>query len=384
MRLMSSAGVIVAVSAMPGMARAAAWSFTGSGSLAAAYDDNILFVADQPLADSIGRAEFTANLARVSDRSRWVVAPRLVAVEYDRYHTYSHSEQYLTLSNLSGGERAASNLSFNLTRDTTLTSELGLTGLASTNKRRQSSNLSWSPSLQATQQWAYGAQLGATAVRYADAAHTSLVDYNYGALSLYTSYLPSPISKLTLQLSGGRLRVPDNGIYDNSNYAATIGYERALGERWRLSLSGGPSQIRGAAATADRGEVYAASVARQLEHNSFTLSISREVTPNGLGLLSRHEQLTLGAQQALSERLSFRLNGIWARTRNVAPGGGLQQFKLEYRDVVAALNWDCSPTWHLTVDLGHGQQAFDSAAATARRWHASLGVGWSGLERVLH
>ena len=264
-------------------------------------------------------------------------------------------------------------------------SELGLTGLSSTNKRRLSRSLSWSPALQATEKWLWGAQLTATAVRYADAAQTSLVDYNYRSGTLYSSFQLAPLTKLTLQLAAGRLQVPDNASYDNSNYAVTMAYNHALGEKWQFSASGGPSLIRAvAAAAADRGQVYSVSLVRQVEHHSLSFTVSRDVTPNGLGLLSRHEQATLAMQHSLSERLAVNVSSVWSRTRNVLPSGGLQLARLDYSYVDAALNWAWSPNWRLTADLWHAQQRYDSSLGSAQRWHGSLGVSWSGLERALH
>jgi len=385
MRAISSAGMLVAVATTSTAARAAAWSYTGAGAVDAAYDDNILFVAHDPLVDHSGRLDYAATLLRVSDQARWSLLPRIVAVAYDHDRIYNHTEQYLTISNVVSGERDSSNLSFNLIRDTTLTSELGSTGLTAINKRRQSSNLSWSPSRQVSERWVLGAQFGATVVHYADAARTNLVDYRYGMAALYSSYVLSERSKLTWQLSGGRLQVPDNGLYDNDNYATTLAYDRLLTENWHLSVSAGPSLIRGAAAAgADRGTVYGFSLTRALERNKVSLSVSRDVTPNGLGLLARHEQAALNLTHTVGEHTALSLDGVLMQTLNLLTTGGLQLSKVEYSDVNAGLNWSWAPTWRLSMGIGRGQQVNDAIGDRARRWHGSLGVRWSGLEHVLH
>jgi hypothetical protein len=382
-RILFTAGALVATAGRP--AHASAWTASATTGGGVGYDDNVLFVADQPIHDYYGRLDASASLQYVGNHSKVELQPRLAAYDYRSFTLYNRVDQFFKATLGQTTERGKSELFISGSRDTTLTSEVGSTGLTETNRRHNGLQAGWAPEYQATEQVHFGAQFSAQGNRYLDAAQTSLLDYDYGSAAANASYAVTPLASLQLQLSGGRLQVPGQPLRTTKNYAATLGYTRQLGPLWLLDAYIGPSWIQTRTlAGASRGEVYALDATRTSERGTLSLKLHQEVTPNGFGVLSRTQQGTLTMRHSATEHLSFGIAGRWSRTRNLLPLFGFELSRLAYNDFTASADWAPAATWYLSLSVGHGQQGYLNAPQPARRTHAALAFVWTGLERVLH
>jgi hypothetical protein len=381
--MLFTAGALAAVAGRP--AHAGAWTAGATASGILGYDDNVLFVADQPIHDYYGRLDAAATLQYVGNHAKLALQPRLVGYEYGSFTLYNRVDQFFNATLGQTWERGKSDFSVGGSRDTTLTSEVGLTGLTATNKRHQGLQASWSPDYQATEQLDLGAQFSAQGNRYQEAAQTALLDYDYGSSAVTAGYAVTPLASFHLQLAAGRLQVPGQPAHTTKNYAATLGYTRQLGPLWLVEASYGPSwtQARALASTT-RGEVYSLDATRTSERGTFSLKLDQNVTPNGFGVLSRVQQATLAMRHSATEHLSLGLTGRWSRTRNLLPLSGFELNRLTYSDFSASADWTPAAEWYLSLSVGHGQQGYSAAPLPARRTHAALAFVWTGLERVLH
>jgi hypothetical protein len=347
------------------------------------YDDNVRLSNSAPVADHQFVADASGMLAYQDDAYSFRVSPRVLAVRYDNDKTLDRTEPSLLLQGTQSTETGETSLSFSGTQDTTLTSELGLTGLSDVNKRHRLGSLTIARSWSAAERVSVGTQLFASASRYLDAEFTGLVDYNYGSAVLNTSYDWTERSTVTVQASIGKLQVPDVAAYDKTNLAATLGYRVQLAPRWLAELSVGPSLIR-TRGRAETGSVYNVSIKRNAEVATIDLSLTRDVTPNGLGLLSRRDQAHLGFTRTLTERWVTDWSATWIRTQNILPAGGRTQDAVQYADITGNLRWRMTPTWSVAVALGSTRQRVGHAQPTATRQHAALNVSWNGLAHTLN
>lgn len=359
-----------------------AWTLTERGRASADYDDNVLLSYDDAIETAKLSAEAAASLARQDDAFRLRIEPRIATVRYLDAAEFDYTAGYLRLNARQTSERSSLEFALDGTQDTTLTSEEGSTGLTQVNKYHRSAVLSVTPSLQWTERLAAGGQVYATVHRYVDAELTGLIDYDYGMAAGSMSYGLGELSRLSLQISAGKLRVPDDSGYDKTNFAATLTYTKQFDEHWQAVVSFGPSEIRTDAAS-NSGVVYEVSATRKSELFNMSAAIKREVTPTGQGALTRRDEASLGFYRSLSERASLNVGGRWIRNRNVLPSGGLELNAVRYAGASARFNWSLAPTWSLSLSFGYTQQSHSWIDDTARRRDAGLSLNWSGLERVL-
>lgn len=368
------------LSAVP--ARAGDWSVAAQGTITSSYDDNIRMSAANTTAGWTGTGQVGAQLQFRDDTVQWRLSPRVRTVRYDNDRTLNRTEYYTTLLGQLASERGSFSVTLNGTQDTTLTSELGLTGFAEANKKHRTGSVSVSNSYSTSERLDVSAQIFASVNRYIDAERTGLVDYDFGSTTVGASYELSERSALSLQMSAGKLQAPDLAQRDKTNYSVNLGYAVKLTPRWNLDLSAGPSRISTATRN-DNGSVYDVTLTNNSERATFNLSATRDVTPTGQGALSRREQLRLGLDNALGPRWSTGWSISVVRNRDLLSAGGLEQ-SVTYGDVAGNLTWLETPAWNISLSGGYTQQRVGSGQPRAERRHAGLNISWNGPARRLN
>lgn len=379
-RILISSGMIAASTPT---AYAGAWNMAGQALAGGSYDDNLRLASANQVADESVMADVSGAFSYQDDAFLLRLNPRVLAVRYDSEREFNRTEQYLTAQTQKTYETGSLSASLSGTQDTTLTSELGLTGLSEVNKKHRVGVITMAGSRNMTERVAVSAQAYASASRYLDAQQSGLVDYNYGSASLSASYDLTRRSNVELQTSAGQLKVPDSAAYDKVNLSATLGYRVQLAPRWRAELSLGPSQIRTQGRT-DTGSIYDASLTHDSELTTFSLALTKDVTPNGFGLLSRREQFRLSLTHSLSERWVTDWSAALIRNQNVLPSGGLEQALVTYSDITGSLKWRYTPTWGIALTAAYARQRIGDVQLAAERRQVSLNITWNGLVRPLH
>jgi hypothetical protein len=380
-RIIMSSGLIAAVSAPP--VHAGAWSVAGQGQLGVGYDDNVRFSSVNPVGAWNGQADVSGQLLYQDDAFLWRLSPHVQAVRYDGLQVLNRTDQYLTILTQKTTETNSTNLTLTGTRDTTLTSELGFTGLAEVNKQHHGITATVSNDWNLTERFDLSTQLYASVNHYIDAAFTGLVDYNYGSALMSADYDFTERSTLTFQASLGKLQVPDVKAYDKTTLSTSIGYAVQFAQRWHASVSVGPSQIR-TQGRDQTGSVYQIAVTRKAERSDLSLSLTRDVTPNGLGQLSRRQQGQISWNTALGARWSTTWSASVTRNQNVLQGNQPAQDSVTYGDLNANLSWRLTPTWSASVAAGYSQQKLSGIALAADKRYATLGISWTGLNKTLN
>lgn len=376
-RVLFTAGLTMAA----GSAHAGVWSWLPSARLNAQYTDNVRLAVHDAEAASSATADLKTSLLRQDDAFSVGFTPRVVAVRYDDYAALNRVDAYVDANAKCTAERGSTALTLSWQQDTTLTSELGSTGLSEVNKRHRSGGATLSGSLLASERISLTGQAFATVHRYVDAENTGLVDYDYGTVAASTVYALAEASQLSLQLSAGRLQVPDYRMLDKNNYALTLNYDTQLNERWHAVLSAGASRVH--RRDDYDGFVYEASVDRKSELLTLRFAGKRSITPTGNGTLARSDRLSLQVSRPLTELVSFSVAAAWTRNRNVAQQGGLDPDSLRYGDIGGNLNWRIAPTWTLSIFVGHAEQRSYGNDRNATRNYGGFNLSWSGIARAL-
>jgi len=275
-------------------------------------------------------------------------------------------------------ERVSWSGALDAVRNTTLTSELGTTGLTHVGYRHESVGGQFQPRWQVTELWATSLTAQVQSDFYAAAA-VNLVDYTYYSAALDNSWRLSQKDTLGVVVRSGRLRVPHSSD-DVSDTSAVLRYARNLNERWSLSLSGGPAWTRGTGPT-QRGENFSFQLQRGAQYGAVSLNLERANAPSGSGYLTKRDSASLALRREFSPLLSASLDARYMRSRNVAGSLGFVFNDVRYRRVEATLNRAVSRQWSAVLRAGYaGQQGIVGGLASGV--DISLGVHWNGENHV--
>ncbi|MDY6947467.1 MAG: hypothetical protein SXG53_17290 [Pseudomonadota bacterium] len=365
-------------------AAAAEWQVVPSAYAGTSYADNPRLLVDGGSSTSGTVGELKAGLKRLTERSELSLLPRLVSSRYSDDATLDSDNQYVTAGYRWLGERSDWNMELGLTRDTTLTSELGSTGLVQSNRRHEAANLMVSPKVMFTERVSGGVQMYLVDNRYVDAAFTGLVDYRYTALSVYsTVMLTDAGSALTVTAQGGELST--DGIRGSETRDATLklGWSFQPWLLWTTSLSAGPSMVETEAGS-DSGFVIDSEIKRLGERWSLTANLGRSQAPTGRGVLTRRDEMKLTFRRSLTERLSADIGAHWVRSEDLLPvPGSSQTYEIDYARLNIGANWRVSRDCSLSLQLAGNTQNYELAVERANGYRASLSIVWNGQPQSL-
>ncbi|MGE0188353.1 MAG: hypothetical protein AB7F79_02845 [Steroidobacteraceae bacterium] len=381
-RILMASGMVAGMSfGMP--TYAGGWGTTGSVQLAGNYDDNARLSTLNVVSAASGSSDLSAKLLYQDDSFLCSINPRMLALRYDGDRTLNRTEGYLTLLARRTTETGSNSVSLAGTSDTTLTSELGTTGLSEINKQRRNVATTINTQWDVTEKFSTSTQLYAAANRYIDAKQTGLVDYNYGSVLINSVYQWTNQSSLSLQASAGKLQVPEYARLNKTNQSVTLGYVVQWSPQWSSNVSLGPSRIQTRSGT-QSGSVYNIGFSREAERSMFSASVAREVTPNGFGSLSQREKYQFNWNVQLTDRWSSNWSATAIRNENIAESGAPAGDRLTYSDISGSVTWRITPTWGTAFTIGQTRQRVGDNQTTAARNHAVLSISWNGLLRQLH
>lgn len=364
-------------------ALAAEWQVVPSANIGTSYADNPRLLPSGGSSSEGAVGEINASLRRLTETTELSLRPRLYSSHYSDDDSLSSDNQYLTAGYRWLGERSEWKSEAGLTRDTTLTSELGETGLVQTNRRRQATTFSVAPSVMLTERVSGGIQMYLLDNRYHDAELTGLVDYRYTALSLFSSMTLSDAgSSFTVTAQSGNLSADIPGSGDTRDGTLRLSWTYQPWLLWTVSLSGGPSVVETDAGN-DSGAVFDAEIKRQGERWSLVTTAGRSLSPTGRGVLTRRDQVTLRLNRSITERLSATVGAQWVRNEDLLPQQRLATYQVDYGRLDLSANWRLSRDWSLSLQLSGNTQDYELAPERANGYRASLSMVWNGQPQSL-
>jgi hypothetical protein len=373
-----SAAAVLGIAACP--AAAADWRFIPVVSSGVDYVENPRLLADddgEPYASMYG--DISADLSFNTEVTSISLAPRLFYAQYDDDPLLDRNEKYLTLSARRLFETVSWTGSASFTRDTTTTSEFGLTGLQNVNRPRELVALSLGPTWQRSEQIQVGAQVVGQETKYRDAEFTGLVDYRYGLATINGTYLVTENIDLGAQVSVGELQVPDTGVRSR-NFEGSISLDWQLAEQWHAQLAYGPSRTESDAGDAE-GYIYSASLTKQSLRSTVQLGAKRDVSPTGRGLLVTRDQASVTATYAITPHTTCSLTAAAIRTTDTIEVPGVADDTNEFVRLESSLRWRLAEYWSLVAAVGARSITHAERSRSAEGFNVSLGLAWQGAPR---
>ena len=348
--------------------------------LATAYTDNPRLLEEGGTSSTGMTADLSARLQRRTERLDLLLQPRLFSVRTDDDETLETDDQYLDSRLIYVTERSQWSATAGFARDTTLTSEAGLTGLVQANRRHESITVSGGPTWLLTERLDFSVQGYVLDSHYPDAGNSGLVDYQYRYASLGSGFAATERSKLRFTLQGGELVVPDFDTRTR-DASARLAWEFNSGGLWTTTLSAGPAYVD-AEFGQDTGTVFDATAERRGERWTFNAQAGRGLTPTGRGVLTKRDRAALSFNHRFTENLSAGTTLQWIRNQNLLQQPGISFTDVDYARVDLNLNWRLGEHWSLAISVGSTTQSYDNQN-DAENYRASVGIVWNGQQRSL-
>lgn len=378
--MLYACGGLILLTARSGVA--AEWLVNPSARVATDYSNNPRLRTQDYQGSAAAVGELSAFLRRRTERSEWSLKPRLYSERHPDEDLLDRDDRYLQAAFTHAFERLQWSATADFAQDTTLTSELGLTGFTEDNRRHEGFSIAAGPTFMLAERTSAGGQLYWSDNHYRDAAFTGLVDYEYANVSAFASHAVSDRSQLRVSARAGDLRVPTNSRADKQDASLTLGWTYEPWLLWTLNVSAGPSYARSKVGS-DDGMVFLADLQRRGERWTFSTSAGRDVTPTGRGALTRRDQLTLAASRWLTERISASLTLRALRNQELLTQSGSAGQELDYGRVDLRVQWRIAERWSLALGLGGATQKVQSRPDDAENYGASLSLVWNGQAQSL-
>lgn len=321
--------------------------------------------------------ELNAALQRRTERSEFSLQPRLYSERHEDFPVLDRDDRSLRTRFTYGSPRLQWNASADLVYDTTLTSELGLTGLVDSNRPHEGTSLSGGPTYLLSERTNAGMQAYWNHNHYRDARFTGLLDYEYAALSVFAGHSLSSRTQLTFITRAGELHVPDFPLADKQDASAVLKWRYQLARSWSAEVAAGPSYARSDIAS-DDGLVLRGELEHREERWTYSISAGRDVTPTGRGGLIRRDQASLSASHWWTPRLvsSVTLHGV--RNQELLVSAGLPGDELHYGRIELKFNW----RWTERVSVAGGftgltQQMKSRRNSDVDNYTAAVSIIWN-------
>jgi hypothetical protein len=369
-----------AATLVPALAGGADWSAQSAAHLSAVTESNPQLLVDEKHAAQAAVADASLDLLRRTELLDLNLKARGSVRRYSEDSSLDRDDQQVALSLLLRGERHVVKGSASITRDTTLTSELGTTGITDYNQRHRARSLSLAPQWQLTERLTTSVSLGWQDSTYARGQEHGLSDYHYTSAGLSSAFDLSTTDSASLSMSASRL---DSSLYafNTDTVDVRLQLQRTWSPRWTTSISGGTSRIK----TGDResrGSLFGASLLHQAERLTLDVSLSRSNAPTGSGLQSRRDEAGVHASLALTEHVNASINASVIRSRELAPQFNFTISDVRYTRAEASLSWRMARDWNLLLGAGNSMQKRLAGSGNANSLDARLQLSWQHYNPV--
>jgi len=367
---------------LPSLSKASEWSATPQLSAHGDYWDNPRLVYGGGNTVEGITAELSAAIARRTESSEIDISPSIRVRRYSGEDHLDGTDDSLRIFAKKLNELTTWMASGTALRDSTLTSELGTTGITQVNKRRDYFDLSLSPTFQVTERSKLSVSLSGLSVQYEDNnAFTGLLDYKYASASITGIRDLSERSQLAIAISAGRNFVPDAPFNEMKNYNATLQYIYQWDPTWSVILWAGPSRVT-SESSSENGQIYGGSLHHQGELFTIDGSAERNTRPTGSGVIEQVDVVTLTDSLRIAERLSGGIGVSYTRSQESARVIQFRPPGVRYVHVDANLTWQWTERLNVTLSAGRNTQRSDFQGQQAEGYIVSLGFNWTGIPKV--
>jgi hypothetical protein len=377
-------------------AQAAQWSVEPRVSLRSGFNDNIrLTTADH---DTVWEEALTPAVRfGVSKENQGLFGNADVSILrfYGGSGANSSSlldrENYhLNVESYQRTERNDFGANLDITRDSTLNSELDETGQVISNRATRLSTAlgpSWTRLLDEKTQLGLSYRFNRVEYSNDKVGQNNLVDYDYNTATASLVRTFTPLTQGTLSTSFSRYK-PETNL-DSDTYAIQVGLTRSHSETLSTSWLAGWRQTKSDTLTPtgfcffanpgasfpqcsggfpvqtgtekdnvkNSGATYSASVNKLLENGALGASLTRIVTPSGNGELLDTTRLTLTGEHRFTETLRANLMSEYYKRHTIvnASGGNFESADKNFFRIRPTITWQWQREWLLTGEYRYAR-----------------------------
>ncbi len=382
---------------------AAEWSVEPTVSLRSGYNDNIRLTTASH--DSVWEADVTPAVKfGVSRENQGLFGNADVSVR--RFYGGSgensssllnREDYHFKVNGYQKTERNNFGANIDLTRDSTLDSELTQTGQVIPNRATRMStvlNPSWTRSL--NEKTRLDLDYRFNRVKYSDeVGQSNLVNYDYNTVSASLLRQFTLLTQGTLSTSFSRY-LPETNL-NSDTYSIQLGLTRQHTETLSTSWLAGWRETRSDTSTPtgvcfmigsfpdcpfggvqtgtdkdevkNNGSVYAASITKTLERGNLGASLSQIATPSGTGGLLDTTRLTLTGEHRFTETLRSNLMVEYYKQDTIVNSSGTSQTKpRNFFRIRPTITWHWQREWLLTGEYQYS--ASDNANSSTATQNA--------------
>jgi hypothetical protein len=326
---------------------AADWSGRLDSALYGGYVTNPQLIPHSDVADESAVLNADGNASMQTDRTQLTVTPRLSLTRYLHRSDLNFTLGGIDLKWLEKYERGQLTCAADFLTDSTLVSELGLTGVTHVNRRHDVGTLTLGYQHSQTERLAWVIQGTGQVTRYSDSPQYGLVNYNYGALQFGPTWNFSERVQGSLTFEADRI-LPQDAPTEKA-YSVNVELKRNFTEQYAWRASAGAAKVT--AGTADYGttSVFQLGATRQGERVQWDVSAGRSVVPIGFGFLARSEQADLSVVAGTSEHSTLTVSFSAIRTEPVIVSDFLIYSGASWGQLTTEWKYNFSEHWALSV-----------------------------------
>lgn len=394
--------VLVAAATASLTAEAAEWAAQPNISVGGEYNDNYRLTG-APHDDVWGViVDPRLKLSRRSELWDVNASGRVRAARYTGEDGLNTVNNYFDVATKRNLERGALEAKLSLVNDTTLQNQfLDIdTGLTTAQVDRTQQSLRLAGNYLFTEATWVEASASYTQQGYEDGERYGLRDYDYltPALRLIHQYTPQTQVFGVLSHSKVEYDVAAPQQLESKTNSLQLGAAYDITERWKVSASVGTRRTTSSAVTVQTivipffgpisrlvsskdestGLVYDASVTRELETGSVSLTASQSVTPSATGRDTESTRISLNGTHDISAKLSAALAVSFYRTTNVGDTTTVADTD-RYR-ITPSLTWRLDE--NLALNAGYIHTRVERSAGNtvdSNAVYATLGYSWPPL-----
>ncbi len=307
-------------------------------------------------------------------------------VRYEGNQATEFTNVFFPLSIQYTGERSQIGLTGSISRDNTLQGELLETGVVNVFRQRDQRkvNPTWAYSLTERLQVHLGYQF--IDVDYEESGN-QLFPYQSHTGTGGLGYLLSETTSIDGSLLYGTFHVLDQGFRSNY-YGLQVQASHALSETFDVSALGGIRRVQNSLTFLGQTQreysnawIAKGTMKYQLDVMTLQGSISRELSPSGLGLLVQTDRVQSRISHNITESLQLHISGSYFWVTAVGSQTQLRPFSnRDFWRVGTGFQWQLDEWWYLDGLYRHQQrkERISSIESTGNLFSLSLTFrGWS-------
>jgi hypothetical protein len=353
---------------------AADWSGLMEASADGGYVTNPQLLPHSEVTDesAVLTADGTASMQ--TERAQLTLTPRVSLTRYLHNPDLDYTVGSIDLNSLEKFERGQLTVIGQVLTDSTLVSELGLTGATRVNRRHDDATLSVGYQFNQTERLSWLLQGSGQVTRYSDSPQFGLVNYTYGSVQFGPTWNLTERVQGSLMLEADRI-IPQDTPNQNA-FSAVLQLKRNFTEQYSWRVSVGASKVEEGSTDYGTTPVYQLGATRQGERVQWDVSIGRSVVPIGFGLLARSEQATLSLSARSSEHSTITLTFSGIRSAPVVASDFLVYPGASWGQLIAQWKYNFTQHWALSVTYLGAQARNGNLAELGISNQGRLGILW--------